>query len=251
MNSASAESLASKVRRANSFFRDGKYQDALKKYQEAQVEAPADERVMFNLGNAQYKLNESERALSEYLQAAQTEDPKLRAQSNYNAGNALYRMGKLEEAVQQYLKALEDNPEDEDAKYNMEFVRREIRRRMEQQQQREQDQEQQSRSQENKKQENSSNQQDQQNENEQQQKQEKQQNENQQEQQSSPQGSPESQDAESRAGEQASTAAVAEAMSKENVERYLEAIEAESAQNMKEFLRRRYHGEVVANPEDW
>ena len=134
------ETVTGSVRAGNSLYREGKYEEALKKYKAAQVESHSDERIMFNLGNAQYKLGRYEEALSEYLQSAQMEDPSVQAQSYYNAGNALYRAGKLEEAVEQYLKSLEIDPNDEDSKFNLEFVRREIRRRMNEQQQRQQEQ---------------------------------------------------------------------------------------------------------------
>jgi tetratricopeptide (TPR) repeat protein len=49
------------------------------------------------------------------------------AKGYYNSGNVLYREGKWEEAIGAYKKALELNPNDEDAKYNLEFVRQKIK----------------------------------------------------------------------------------------------------------------------------
>ena len=49
----------------------------------------------------------------------------------------------MERAIEHYQKALELNPEDQDAKYNLEFVRDEIRRRMEEAQKRQEQQQQQ------------------------------------------------------------------------------------------------------------
>ena len=142
-SSAFADTVTGSVREGNALYSEEKYEEALKKYKSAQVEAPNDERITFNLGDVQYKLGRFEEALSGYLLSVQNTDPKFRAQSYYNAGNALYRMGRLEDAVEQYLKAVETDPEDEDAKFNLEFVRQEIRRRMNQQQQRQQEQQEQ------------------------------------------------------------------------------------------------------------
>ncbi len=59
------------------------------------------------------------------------------ALAHYNRGNALARQGKYPEAVQAYQQALESNPEDEDAKYNQEL----LKKLLEQQQQQNQEQE--------------------------------------------------------------------------------------------------------------
>jgi Ca-activated chloride channel family protein len=265
---ASADTLTGTVREGNSLYHEEKYQEALKKYQEAQVDSPADQRVMFNLGNAQYKLEDYENSLSEYLKSAESEDPAMRAQSLYNAGNALYRMGKLEESVKQYEKALEYNPGDEDAKFNLEFVRQEIRRRMNEQQQRreeeqkqknqQRDKEKQKQNESGKSQENKQNQDkgeqnqssDRQKQQEQQQKQQEKPRNEQQEQpsQREQQGQHEST---SNGGEQAAQTPPDDMMNPDNVNRYLQAIEAESAEKMKDFLRRQQSQEVVISPKDW
>jgi len=261
--SASADTLTGKVRAGNSLYHEQKYQEALKKYQQAQVDAPSDQRVMFNLGNAQYKLEDYENSLSEYLKSADSEDPMMRAQSLYNAGNALYRMGKLEEAVKKYEKALEYNPDDQDAKYNLEFVRQEIRRRMnEQQQRRQEEQQQKNQQQENEKQkqdesgkseENKQNQdkdrQNQGSDGQQQQQQKKQQNARTEQQEQ--QAQREQQESAANGSERAAQTLPDDMMNPDNVNRYLQAIEAESAEKMKDFLRRQQSQEVVVSPKDW
>jgi len=223
--------VTGKVRRANSLYADGKYQEALDKYQEAQIDAPANERVTFNLGNAQYKVSEYDQALSEYLQAAQTDDPILRGQSHYNAGNTLYRMGKLEEAVDQYLKALEYAPDDQDAKYNLEFVRREIQRRLNEQQQRREQQKQQDKDQNDKTQESSAGQEEEKDENQDRQGQDQREGgpepdageQPRPEQEQRRQSQENTPDSNSAAAEQRGQAAQPEGMSQENVDWYLQA----------------------------
>ena len=85
-----------------------------------------------------------------------TGDSRLRAKSWYNIGNAHYRsaaregapeaagqagdMEALKRSAASYIRALECAPDDLDAKYNLEFVQREIRK-LEQQQQKQKDKE--------------------------------------------------------------------------------------------------------------
>ena len=42
-----------------------------------------------------------------------------------------------------------------------------------------------------------------------------------------------------------------ETTDKANIQRWLDAIEAETAENMKEFLRERQPMDVIVYPEDW
>ncbi len=260
---APCETASGSVRKANKLYVEGKYEEALKEYKAAQVNSPDDERIMLNMGNAQYKLGHYDEALSGYAMSAGNADPKIRAQSYYNAGNSLYRIGKLEEAVDQYRKALENDPNDEDAKYNLEFVQREINRRMNEQQKRQQEQGKKGQQKQEPKQ-GAPNQQPEQQKGRQGQNQQqeapqqgKKQEENPPPEKREQSGAVQEADRQQAgASEQSGNAQAAQVeqdakMDKENVQRWLEAVEAESAENMKEFLRKQQQGQVVTNPKDW
>jgi tetratricopeptide (TPR) repeat protein len=82
-----------------------------------------------------------EEAIKNYQDVAATaQDIQLEEKSLYNIGNCKYRQGMLEEAVEYYKKALDLNPDDQDAKYNLEFVREEIKRRINEAKKRDQQQ---------------------------------------------------------------------------------------------------------------
>ncbi|UCD58964.1 MAG: tetratricopeptide repeat protein [Candidatus Hydrogenedentota bacterium] len=255
---AFAETAADSVRAGNSLYSESKYEEALKKYKAAQVESPTDERIMFNLGNAQYKLGQHNEALSGYLRAAQSANPEIQAQSHYNSGNALYRMGRLEDAVEQYLKALEIDPDDEDAKFNLEFVRQEIRRRMNEQQQRQEERQDKEDKGQVKKEpdgKDSAEQKDQQSRQQSEDSQKepaRQENEHEQstgrEKDTKTEHSPGADQGERQRERQV---VPEQGMGEENLQRWLDAIEAETAENTKEFLRRQQSGEAIAYPKDW
>ena len=107
------------------------YDKALNSFIDAQIESPENALLKYNIANAHYKTRNYDEAIKSYLDVAATaKDVSLEEKSYYNLGNCLYRQGKLPEAVEYYKKALELDPEDQDAKYNLEFVREEIKRRM-------------------------------------------------------------------------------------------------------------------------
>ena len=94
-----------------------------------------------------------EDALEKYYGALGVDEPENQAATYYNMGNALYRAGKYPEAIQTYQKCLDINPDDEDAKYNLEFVRKKMKEMLDREAQRQQDQQQQQEQQDQKSQE--------------------------------------------------------------------------------------------------
>jgi Ca-activated chloride channel family protein len=121
----------------------GAYDQAVQGFVDRQVESPEEPGLALNLGSAYFGMRDYERADLEFGRAALAADPTLRQEALYNLGNSAYRQGRLEESVALYQTALELDPDDEDAKFNLEFVRDEIRRRIEEAQKRQQEQQQQ------------------------------------------------------------------------------------------------------------
>jgi Ca-activated chloride channel family protein len=125
-------------------YEQGQYDRALEGFIDQEVDHPDDPRVQMNIGSAHYKMRDFESAARSFDRAlSEGEDPESRARALYNLGNTAYRQGKLPEAIDYYMESLDLNPEDEDAKFNLEFVRDEIRRRHEEAQKRQDQQQQQ------------------------------------------------------------------------------------------------------------
>ncbi len=133
-----------KVLAGNRAYAEEKYDEANDKYRDAQVDNPESPIIHFNIGDALYQKRNYEEALKSYQNAVQkTNDPKLQAQSYYNLGNALFRLDKWQESIAAYQQALKLNPADEDAKFNLEYVRRKIKENAQKQPQDQQQQQQQ------------------------------------------------------------------------------------------------------------
>ncbi|MEJ2744542.1 MAG: VWA domain-containing protein, partial [bacterium] len=132
----------------NACYRKGEYEEALKNYSEAMTEAPEKPELYFNIGDALYKQSKFPEAIKLYEKTAAAGDVNYQSKVFYNIGNSKFQSGQagsdlaaLKEAAACYVKALDLNPGDVDAKYNLEFVQREIKKIEEQQKQEQKKQE--------------------------------------------------------------------------------------------------------------
>ncbi len=114
----------------------GNFQEAAKNFNSAFDQSPNDASLAYNLANSQYRLGQFDQALQSFNQAAViTQDSKLKQKAYYNAGNASFNLGKLKQAINSYKKALELDPNDMDAKYNLELSQKQLKKRQQNQQQ--------------------------------------------------------------------------------------------------------------------
>jgi len=110
------------VSSGNSLYKKGEYDKSLDKYRDAQMAAPDNPAVYFNMGDAQTKSGDMEGANSDYTKALNSKDKLLRSKAYYNLGNVAFSKEKPDEALADYKKCLELNPNDMDAKYNIEYL---------------------------------------------------------------------------------------------------------------------------------
>ncbi|WP_457574418.1 VWA domain-containing protein [Desulfolithobacter sp.] len=112
------------------------------------AEDPDNPVVQFNLGDAAYKKGAFDQAIAFFNQALYTDDLDLQARSYYNRGNAQYRLGEQnlqtdpehtiklwQEAITSYEGCLALNPEDSDATYNRNLVKKRLDKLKKQQRQ--------------------------------------------------------------------------------------------------------------------
>ncbi len=150
---------------ANQAFVDKDYQEALKVYKEVSEGREDRPEPDYNSASARYKLEEYEESaedldralLDAYNMDEQDLPDGLAASTQFNLGNVLFQMGEeraavdqfgeaigqYREAIEAYKQVLRDNPEDVDAKHNLELALRRIEEEEQQQQEQEQQQQQQ------------------------------------------------------------------------------------------------------------
>ena len=123
-----AESVDTKIQEGISQYHEGEFKEAVENFSFAHTDRPEDSRIAYNLGNAHYKEGKFEEALQAYTQSTLDEkNPGIRKKSIYNTGNTMVKLGKLEEAESAYKKVLVLDPGDMDAKYNLEYVRQQLK----------------------------------------------------------------------------------------------------------------------------
>lgn len=122
------------VLEGNQLYAEERYDEANNKYRDAQLDNPESPIIYFNIGDVEHQKSNYEEALEAYRNAIQkSDDPKLQAQGHYNLGNTLYRLNKLQESILAYQEALKLDPDDEQAKYNLEYVRNKLKNEAQQQ----------------------------------------------------------------------------------------------------------------------
>ena len=128
-----ADQADSNIQEGLNQYQEGLFPEAEKNFAEARSNRPDDRRLDYNLGSSYYKQGKYEEALQDYTKSALDEsNPQLKKDSLYNAGNALFKMGKLKEAEKTYKNVLVLDPSDMNAKFNLEFVREQLKNEKEQ-----------------------------------------------------------------------------------------------------------------------
>lgn len=122
-----AQSMRARVNQGNKLFEQDKFEESLTKYQDALLDDPMNEKVIFNKGAALYKLKKYEETISELQKVVGSKDIQLSAKAWHNIGNAYFQQDQLQESIEAYKRALELNPDDYDTKYNLELARAKLK----------------------------------------------------------------------------------------------------------------------------
>ena len=137
-----AENFVDIVNEGNEAFINNDYETAMEKYHMAETEIPESPELFYNMANVSYNLEDYERAVENFTKALNSPDIMMEARANYNLGNTYFKMGDYQKAIESYENSLKINPEDLDAKFNLELARKMLKENTKPEQQ-DQDQQQQ------------------------------------------------------------------------------------------------------------
>ena len=123
----------------NEAFEENNYPGALEDYTAAKQEDPDLAEPYYNSGNTYYRQGQYESAEMQTKQSIRSTERKeneaLAQNSYYNLGNSYFQTQQWSEAIDAYKEALRLNPDDEDAKYNLELALKNQEQEQQQQQQ--------------------------------------------------------------------------------------------------------------------
>jgi len=206
-----AQSMESYIRNGNSNFKRDNFNVAADFYKKS-LDKKYNDKAQFNLGDAYYQQKNFKEAARSFSSVADRNvTPKMEADAYYNLGNTMMEQQKYEEAFNAFKKSVKLNPNDEDARYNLEYARQKMIKQQQQQQQQQQNQDQ------NKDQDKQDQNKDQQNQDQNQQQQQQNQDQNKDEQEQEQQQQQQQQD---------------QQMSKEDAERMLQALQEQEKNTM-------------------
>jgi tetratricopeptide (TPR) repeat protein len=112
---------------AKKAFLSGDFETAAKKYRYlVDSLGVTEDEVRANLAAAYYQLKDTANALNTYSQIAQSRNARIRSVANQQLGVMADTKGKLEEALNYFRQALKAAPENQEARYNYEVVKKKL-----------------------------------------------------------------------------------------------------------------------------
>jgi len=125
------------IRQGNKEFEDSNFEESEIDYRKAaDLEEKKSHKTVFNVGDALYKQEKYEDAISQFNEIADLELSKEeKAKVYHNLGNSLLKNNKLQESIEAYKNALRNNPDDMDTKYNLIYAQKKLQQQQQQQNQ--------------------------------------------------------------------------------------------------------------------
>lgn len=127
---ANAQTVDDNIRQGNDLYKKEQYQQAEASYNSALEAAPNNVTARINKANALYKQGKQEEAIRLLNDIAyKSEDHETKARAYYNKGAILSAQKKLEESIEAYKDALRHNPNDKDARENLQKALLELKKK--------------------------------------------------------------------------------------------------------------------------
>lgn len=131
--SAFSQTAASHISKGNEHYLRLEFELAEDQYRKALEKQPRNAEARYNLGNALMQQKKFKAAIETY-DALVTDNKNLRASAHYNTGVSYSKQKDLEASVEAYKSALRINPQDKEARENLQKALQELRQQQQNQQ---------------------------------------------------------------------------------------------------------------------
>lgn len=125
------------IKEGNDRYKKSDYAGARTDYEKVLETSPENEVAQYNLGNALYKTDKTQEAISAYDKSIQQlSDPAKKSNAYFNKGVVLQNSKKIPDCIEAYKQALRLDPQNEDARQNLQKA---LQQQKQQQQQQDKD----------------------------------------------------------------------------------------------------------------
>lgn len=131
-----AQSENQLIRKGNKFFRSKNYLESEIAFRKSLIKNNKSDINIYNLGCALQAQKKNKEALSEYKKATKVSENSLhKSKAYYNIGTIFQGQKKYDEAIESYKDALRNNPNNNNARYNLELCKQQQKRQQQKRQQ--------------------------------------------------------------------------------------------------------------------
>jgi tetratricopeptide (TPR) repeat protein len=118
------------IKKGNDLYKQQQYEPAKTAYDEALAKDSSNSIAKFNLANTAYRLSKPDEAIKSFDQlAAKYQSADEKAKAYYNKGVVLTNQRKLEESIEAYKDALRQDPNDKEARENLQKALLELKKK--------------------------------------------------------------------------------------------------------------------------
>lgn len=118
-----AQSLRSSVNKGVNLYKKGQYVNSEVEFRKGLEKSADNFQANFDLGDSYYKEGKYDDALRQFSAAlSQAPSNRLKADVYHNIGNSLLQQQKVKPSIDAYINALKLNPNDEATKYNLSYA---------------------------------------------------------------------------------------------------------------------------------
>lgn len=129
-SSAFAQQADKAIQKGNDYYKQQQFAKAAEEYNKAISAEPSSQTAKFNLANSLYKQDKKVEAAQLFADVTENAlEKELRSKAFYNKGVILSQQKNLEESIEAYKNALRNNPDDKEARENLQKALLELKKK--------------------------------------------------------------------------------------------------------------------------